>query len=205
MTPTADAFLSSADPILKDLITRFGPLPDRVTGLGDDPFDMLVLTISSQQLSTRSARAIYERIRARYGGRAPTPDEIWADDPELLRTSTGLSHAKVRALRSLSEHLLTGLLDFDRLRALDDDAMRALVCVTGIGEWTASIFLMFALGRPDVLVRGDLAIRQAIRRAYGLESLPSLAAVTALGEAWRPYRSRACLYLWRSVEISPVG
>ena len=118
-------------------------------------------SIVGQQLSTRSARAIYGRLIDRFGGRPPTPAEVLADDPDELRTAVGLSHAKVRYLRSLAEHVLDGSLELERLDALPDDQVIAeLVAVKGIGEWSAHLFLMFQLGRPDVLAVGDLGIRE---------------------------------------------
>ncbi|HEX6493362.1 MAG TPA: DNA-3-methyladenine glycosylase 2 family protein, partial [Candidatus Dormibacteraeota bacterium] len=133
------------------------------------------------------------------------PAELLADDPEEMRAAAGLSHAKVASLRSLAEHVIAGDLEIDRLEALDDDEVtRALVAVKGIGGWTAQMFLMFTLDRPDVVATGDQGIRNAAMRAYGLDRLPDAAALTALAEPWRPYRTRACLYLWRSLDNAPV-
>jgi DNA-3-methyladenine glycosylase II len=202
---TADAHLAAADPVMADLIKRFGPVDEDLHIAAGDLYGALILAITSQQLSTRSARAIYARLTTRFGGRTPTPAELLADDPEALRTAAGLSHAKLRSLRSLAEHIISGELDLGRLPELDDDeATRALVAVKGIGEWTAGVFLIFTLHRQDVLARGDLGIRQAARRAYGLDSLPDPVALTAMGEPWRPYRTRACLYLWQSLQETPV-
>jgi DNA-3-methyladenine glycosylase II len=140
----------------------------------------------------------------RFGGRTPTPEELLADDPEALRTAAGLSHAKVRSLRSLAEHVLAGELQLDRLAELDDaEVSRALVAVKGIGQWTADMFLMFTLHRPDVLAVGDQGIRNAVVLAYGLNARPTADELFALAEPWRPYRTRACLYLWRSLANAP--
>ncbi len=196
----ADTHLAAADPVMADLIHRLGPVDDDLGVPIDDLYGALILAITSQQLSTHAARAIYGRLSARFAGRTPTPEELLADDPEELRTAAGLSHAKVRSLRSLAEHILSGELDLDGLQELDDDAAtRALVSIKGIGEWTAGVFLIFTLHRPDVLAGGDLGIRKAAKQAYQLESNPGPAEMTALGEPWRPYRTRACLYLWRSL------
>lgn len=201
-----DLHLAAADPVMADLITRFGPVGEDLDVAVGDLYGALILAITSQQLSTRSARAIYGRLTARFGGRTPTPAELLADDPDSLRPAVGLSHAKMRALRSLAEHLVSGDLDLERLRELDDgEATLALTAVTGIGEWTASMFLIFTLHRPDVLARGDLGVRQAAMRAYGLDRLPDPIALTVMGEPWRPYRTRACLYLWRSLQHGPDG
>jgi DNA-3-methyladenine glycosylase II len=201
----ADAHLAAVDAVMAALIQQFGPVDDDLDVATGDLYGALILAITSQQLSTRSARAIYGRLTTRFGGRTPTPEELLADDPDTLRTTAGFSHAKVRSLRSLAEHIVSGELDLDRLREVDDDeATRALVAVKGIGDWTASMFLIFTLHRPDVLARGDLGIRQAAKRAYGLQTLPDPDALTALGEGWRPYRTRACLYLWRSLQDIPT-
>ena len=129
--------------------------------------------IAGQQLSVLAARAIYGRLTARFGGRPPTPQEILADDPEELRAAAGLSRAKVSYLRSLAEHVISGELELERLDELADEQVIAeLVAVKGIGLWTAHMFLMFQLERPDVLPVGDLGIRRAIERAYGLDELP---------------------------------
>ena len=161
--------------------------------------------IVGQQLSVIAARAIDGRLRARFGGRPPTPEEVLGDDPDALRTAVGLSHAKVAYLRSLAEHVRSGELELDRLGELGDDAIVAeLVAVKGIGTWTAQVFLLAQLGRPDVVVSGDLGIRHAVRRAYGLDALPSPAEVERRAEPWRPHRSLACRVLWRSLDNEPA-
>jgi DNA-3-methyladenine glycosylase II len=164
-----------------------------------------VRAIVGQQLSVLAARAIYGRLTARFGGRPPTPEEILADDPEELRAAAGLSHAKVRYLRSLAEHVIAGQLELEHLDELsDEEAMSELVAVKGVGEWTAQMFLMFQLERPDVLPVGDLGIRRAIERAYGLDGLPDAPTIERIAEPWRPYRTLACRYLWRSLQNEPV-
>ena len=161
-------------------------------------------SIAGQQLSVLAARAIWRRLTERFDGRTPTPQEILADDPEELRAAAGFSRAKVAYLRSLAEHVLAGELELDRLAELSDEEVVAeLTAVKGIGEWTAHMFLMFTLHRPDVLPTGDLGVRNAIMRAYGLETAPKPAEMQAIAEPWRPYRTRACLYLWRSLENTP--
>ena len=170
----------------------------------DDHYGALVRAIVGQQLSVLAARAIYGRLTERFGGRAPTPQEILADDPEELRAAAGLSRAKVGFLRSLAEHVLSGELELERLDELpDDEVIAELVAVKGLGVWTAHMFLMFHLERPDVLPVGDLGIRRAIERAYGLDALPAPAEVERIAEPWRPYRTLACRYLWRSLQNEP--
>jgi DNA-3-methyladenine glycosylase II len=121
-----------------------------------------------------------------------------------LRAAVGLSRAKVMFLRSLAEHVLSGELELDRLDRLGDDEIVAeLTAVKGLGEWTAHMFLMFQLERSDVLAVGDLGVRRAVERAYGLPDLPSAAELTELAEPWRPYRSAACRLLWASLDNTP--
>jgi DNA-3-methyladenine glycosylase II len=204
----ADAHLLRADPVLAGLISSHGgPLAaERDTrGRPDDLYGALVRSIAGQQLSVKAARSIFLRLQARFDGRTPTPEEILADDPEALRAAAGFSRAKVRYLRSLAEHVQRGELELDRLTQLDDETIIAeLTAVKGIGEWTAHMFLMFTLHRPDVLPVGDLGVRNAVMRAYGLERPPDPQALTAIAEPWRPHRTRACLYLWRSLDNEPV-
>jgi DNA-3-methyladenine glycosylase II len=183
-----------------------GPLPEQIESRRpDDRYAALVRSIAGQQLSGASARAIWGRLLGLYGGRPPTAQEILAADADELRVAAGFSHAKMAALRSLAEHVVSGELDLDGLDALDDsEIVRRLVAVRGIGQWTAGLFLMFSLERPDVLPVGDLGIRNAAQVAYGLEQRPSPPELEAMGEVWRPYRTRASLYLWRSLRAQPV-
>ena len=200
------AHLRAADPVLRELIDRLGPGEGgRRAGRPREHYGALVRSIVGQQLSTKAAAAIYARLIARFDGRPPTPEEVLAEDPEELRAAAGLSHAKVRYLRSLSEHVLSGDLELDRLESLSDDEVIAeLVAVKGIGVWSSHMFLMFHLHRPDVLAVGDLGIRRAIKNLYGLDEMPAPAAIEALAEPWRPYRTLACLYLWRSLGAVPA-
>lgn len=205
---SADAHLRAADPVLARLIDAYGgPLPAERDGRGRpaDLYGALVRSITGQQLSVKAAASIWGRLVERFGGRTPTPEEILADDPEALRLACGFSRAKVAYLRSLAEHVLAGELELDRLGELPDgEVVRELVAVKGIGEWTAHMFLMFTLHRPDVLPTGDLGVRNAAMRAYGLDAPPAPADLEALAAPWRPHRTRACLYLWRSLDNEPV-
>jgi DNA-3-methyladenine glycosylase II len=203
----ADAHLSQ-DPVMAGLIDGFGgplSLEQDSRGRPPDVYGALLRSITGQQLSVKAARAIYGRLTERFGGRAPTPREILEDDPDELKAAAGLSRAKVASLRSLAEHVLDGELQLDALDRLDDaEVARELVAVKGIGEWTAHMFLMFTLHREDVLATGDIGIRNAVMRAYGLDAPPDPAALIELAEPWRPYRTRACRYLWRSLDNEPV-
>ena len=187
-----------------------GALPDPRAGRGragigsNDHYGALVRAITGQQLSVRAAAAIYGRLIERFGGRAPTPAQILADDPERLRAAAGLSRAKVGFLRSLAEHVVSGELELERLDELDDEAVIAeLTAVKGLGMWSAHMFLMFHLQRPDVLPVGDLGVRRAIERAYALDALPAAAEMESIAQPWRPHRTLACRYLWRSLENEP--
>ena len=199
-------YLRAADPVLRAIIDRYGPdgLHERREGGQTEHYGALVRAIVGQQLSTKAAAAIYRRLTDRFGGREPTPQEILADDPEELR-SVGLSHAKVVYLRSLAEHVINGSLELDRLDSLsDDEVITELTAVKGIGAWSSHMFLMFHLDRPDVLAVGDLGIRKAMMVAYGLDSLPLAPAMEEIAAPWRPYRTLACRYLWRSLNNEPV-
>jgi DNA-3-methyladenine glycosylase II len=200
-------YLRAADPALRKVIDEVGAdgLGDARAGRPDDHYGALVRSIVGQQLSTKAARAIYTRLTDRFGGRTPTPVEVLEDDPEELRAAAGLSHAKVGFLRSLAEHVIDGSLELERLDDLPDDEVTAeLVAVKGLGVWTSHMFLMFHLQRPDVLPVGDLGIRRAIMLRYGLDALPDPAQMEAIAEPWRPYRTLACRYLWRSLAATPV-
>jgi DNA-3-methyladenine glycosylase II len=206
-TPKAIAHLSTADPVLGALIEQVGPLGNSREGRPDqdDHYGALVRSITGQQLSVLAARAIYGRLTARFGERPPTPQEILNDDPEELRAAAGLSRAKVSYLRSLAEHVLSGDLELERLDELgDEEVIAELVAVKGLGLWTAQMFLMFHLERPDVLPVGDLGIRRAIERAYGLDGLPLAPAMEEIALPWRPHRTLASRYLWRSLQNEPA-
>jgi DNA-3-methyladenine glycosylase II len=207
VTADAIAHLRAADPVLKAIIDEIGAdgLGDPRAGRPTDHYGALVRSIVGQQLSTRAARAIYARLTERFGGRTPTPVEVLEDDPDELRAAAGLSHAKVRYLRSLAECVLEGTLELQKLDALDDEAVTAeLTTVKGIGTWSAQMFLMFHLQRPDVLPVGDLGIRRAFMIHYAMPELPDAATMERIAEPWRPYRTLACRYLWRSLEATPV-
>jgi DNA-3-methyladenine glycosylase II len=204
-TAAAIAHLSR-DPTLARIIERVGP-----TGLGNardgrppDHYGALVRAIVGQQLSTKAARSIFGRLTERFDGRTPTPQEVLADDPEELRAAAGLSRAKAGFLRSLAEHVISGELELELLDVMpDEQVIEELVAVKGLGTWTAHMFLMFHLERPDVLPVGDLGVRKAIERAYGLDGLPDAATMQQIAEPWQPYRTLACRYLWRSLDNEP--
>ena len=197
--------LRAADETLARVIDERGPLDHdaRQRGRPEDAYGALLRSIVGQQLSTKAARSIYTRLTELFDGRAPTPQELLDADPERVRAA-GLSRPKVAYLRSLAEHVLSGELELERLPDLsDEEVTQEVTAVKGLGQWTADMFLIFHLGRPDVLPVGDLGVRRAVERLYGLETLPSAEELERLGERWRPYRSLASLYLWRSLDNEP--
>jgi DNA-3-methyladenine glycosylase II len=205
----AVAHLRAVDPVLGALIDRLvtsvPPPARRAKRRPHDYYAGLVRTICGQQLSTRAADAIWARVVGYFGGALPTPQAILAADPEELRAAGGLSRAKTLYLRSLAEHVVSGELELDRLETLDDDTVTAeLTAVKGLGEWSAHMFLMFQLGRPDVLAPGDLGIRKGIQVVYELPEMPKPAEVIARAEPWRPYRTTACHYIWGAIDAKPV-
>ena len=198
--------LKRGDPVIGRIVAVHGELDQdaRARGRPAGAYGALLRSIVGQQLSTKAARTIYGRLADLYGGSAPTPEQLLETDPDELR-GVGLSRAKAAYLRSLAEHVLSGELELDRLSELPDSEVSAqLTAVKGIGQWTADMFLIFHLRRPDVLPVGDLGIRRAVQIAYGLEELPGASELTGIAEPWRPYRSLACLYLWRSLDNEPA-
>jgi len=196
----ATRLLARRDPVLRVLIRRHGDC-----GLARvrhaDPFGALVHAIIAQQLSTKSAASIERRFVALFDG-GPTPRAVRGASDARLR-GAGISPQKLRYLRDLCDHLLDGALDLGELAAFDDDDVIArLTQVKGIGRWTAEIFLMFTLQRPDVFPVGDLGLVRAIRQTYGFRSTPLPERLMEIGEAWRPYRSVACWYLWASLDAA---
>ena len=200
--------LTGADPVMAALIGRYespAAVRARRGRRPGDAYGALVRSIVGQQLSATAARSIYERLIALFADRTPTPRELLESDPDTLR-AVGLSRAKVAYLRDLAEHIEDGELDLERLAELPDDEVFAqLVQVKGLGRWSVDMFLMFHLGRPDVLPVGDLGIRRAVQAEYGLDELPDVAELGRIAEPWRPHRSLACLYLWRSRDSTPVS
>ena len=200
-----DQYLRRADPVLRRLIDDGGPIDPRTDRRGSRPdaFGALARGIVGQQLSTRAARSIWDRLVTALG-EEPTADAILAADPDALREA-GLSRAKVAYLRDLAERVESGDLDLEGISELpDEDVIAQLVAIKGIGRWTAEMFLIFHLGRPDVVSTGDLGIRRAVQIAYGLDELPGPSDLERIAEPWRPHRTLACLYLWRSLHATPV-
>ena len=197
----ARRLLARRDPVIRDLIKRHGPC-----GLADaqheDAFTALTHAIISQQLSTKAAATIARRFDALFQG-PPTPAALAKIDDSQLR-AVGFSSQKIRYVRDLSARVADGSLPLHAVNELaDEDVIHSLTQVKGIGRWTAEMFLMFRLHRPDVLPVDDLGILKAVQRAYGLRKMPRPERLTKIGEPWRPYRSVACWYLWASLGNKP--
>ncbi len=191
--------LKKADPVMRGIVDAVGPY--RMDSL-DPCFATLARSITFQQLSGKVARVIYGRLETAVKANGMTPDGILRLRPQRMR-SLGLSRQKTEYIRDLARCTRDGIVVFEDLpRMPDEEVIASLTQVKGIGIWTAQMFLMFALARQDVLAAGDLGIQTAIRKAYGLEALPKPVAVEEMGAKWKPYRTAACWYLWRSLEVS---
>jgi DNA-3-methyladenine glycosylase II len=205
----ARAALARSDPKLAALMARVGKI-DLATRLKrrseerpNDAYGALLRAIVGQQLSTKAARTIYLRVLDVFGGTTPSPEQLLEASEADLR-GAGLSGRKVEYVRDLAAHILSGELEVDRLDQLgDDEVIAELVAVRGLGQWTAEMFLLFHLERPDVLSGGDLGIRKAVQIEYGLKEMPKPEQVLEIGEPWRPHRSLASLYLWESLAAVP--
>jgi 3-methyladenine DNA glycosylase/8-oxoguanine DNA glycosylase len=188
--------LRAADPVLARVIDQVGPYAFRPRR-GGTHFDAVARAIVYQQLSGSAAATIHGRLLALYGDRPPSPAALLATPDERLRPC-GLSRQKLGYLKDLAARALSGEVPFERLGRLpDEEIVAALTRVKGVGVWTAQMFLLFRLGRPDVLPSTDLGIRKAVARAYGLRRTPDPKKVERLGARWRPYCSVAAWYLWR--------
>jgi DNA-3-methyladenine glycosylase II len=202
----ADKHLRSVDHVLRRLIDERGPIDPATDRRGSrpDPYQALARAIVGQQLSTKAAGSIWARVTELFGGDTPSPAQLLEVESQELRDA-GLSWSKVGFLKDLAERVEDGRLDLERLSELsDEDVIAELTAIKGVGRWTAEMFLIFHLGRPDVVSTGDLGIRRAAQVAYGLEDLPGPTDLDRIAEPWRPHRTLACLYLWRSLDNAPA-
>jgi DNA-3-methyladenine glycosylase II len=200
-----DRELMKADKVLRRLMEEGGPIDPKMDRRGSrpNPYEALARAIVGQQLSTRAAASIWTKLIALFDGGTPEPEALLRRRPATLRKA-GLSNGKVEFLRDLARRVSDGRLDLKRLSKLpDEDIVAELLEVKGIGRWTAEMFLIFHLGRQDVVSTGDLGIRRAVQIAYGMKELPGPEELEKLAEAWRPHRTLACLYLWRSLANTP--
>jgi DNA-3-methyladenine glycosylase II len=195
----ARSYLHQADPVLAGLIDERPDFDPRAWMTRLPPMDLygaLLFQVTGQQLSVAATRHTLARIEALFGGHLPSPAELLAVDPAQIREA-GLSWRKINTLRDLAERFTDGRLDQDVLSGLaDDELLAALTAIPGIGPWTVQGAMLIALGREDVVLPGDLALRKAVRNAYRLDHLPSQDELLAIAEKWRPYRSLATSYLF---------
>jgi len=202
VTRGAVRHLKRADPALRALIDRVGPCRLTLRTEGTH-FDHLARAIVYQQLAGKAAAAIHARLLGLYGNRPPTPIELLATRPAQLRRA-GLSRQKIQYLRDLAGKAVSGAVALDALDGSpDEQVIEALTAIKGVGRWTAQMFLMFRLGRPDVLPVLDYGIGKAMRQAYRLRRMPTPAQMERIAAPWRPYRTVACWYLWRSLDVIP--
>ena len=203
MTPQTHAHLAKVDPVIGRLIQSVGPCP--LTPLPDrSPFEALIRAVAHQQLNGTAAETILRRFLALFpGDRFPLPEEVAAVPDDAIRAA-GFSRSKLAAIRDICAKTLSGVVpDREALAALpDEEIIQRLTECRGVGRWTVEMFLMFTLGRPDVLPVDDFGVRNGYRIAYGLEEMPSPKALLAAGECWRPHRTTASWYLWRAVDLS---
>jgi DNA-3-methyladenine glycosylase II len=202
----AVAALREADPVMARLIDEHEAAVrrDLRRERRGDAYGALLRSIVGQQLSTKAASTIYGRMLDIFGGHAPTPRQLLAADPDAIRAA-GLSRPKIAYLRDLAQHVEDGTLELDRLDELPDEEVSAqLTAVKGLGQWTADMFLMFHLRRPDVLPVGDQGIRRAAQVQYRMRKLPDAKRLERVARPWRPYRTLACLYLWSSLDNVPA-
>ena len=200
MHSSAIEHLRRTDPALAKIIDEVGDcrMTPRTEG---SHFDALVRAIVYQQLSGKAAATIHGRFQGLYGNRPPTPEEVLATDDERLR-SVGLSRQKIASIRDLAAKVAGGEVPIDRLDSMpDDEVIESLIRVRGIGRWSAQMFLMFRLGRPNVLPDLDLGVQKGIQHAYRLASLPKPKDVLRIGERWAPFASVASWYMWRVLEL----
>ncbi len=201
--------LAASDPVMAAIVERIGELSigerNRRRNLAPvDAYGMLLRTVVGQQVSVKAAAAIYNRVLELFGGVTPAPAALLEVEPERLREA-GLSGRKVEYVRDLAGHIVSGELELDRFEEMSDEAVAAeITAVRGFGEWSAQVFLMFHLERPDVLPVGDLGIRRAVHVEYELDDLPGRDELLAIAEPWRPHRTLASVYLWETLRNTPA-
>ncbi len=195
----AEDHLSSMDPKMRDLIQEYGPATLRPH---TDYYGQLVDAIIGQQLSEKAGDIILKRLMGLFGDRLPSPEDILAMDTEKIR-AIGCSYPKIGYMKDLAQHIVDGRLDMEHIATLPNETViEQLVAVKGIGEWTAHMFMIFSLGRLDILPTGDLGIRKGMQTVYGLKELPQSEAMHKIAKRnhWHPYESVASWYLWQSLD-----
>lgn len=199
----AELHLAKNDKRLAPIIKASGPCRLKPH---TDHYGELVGSIVGQQLSTRAAATIWQRVLALFGGKMPMPEQLIKVDDQKLRDA-GLSWAKVRYVKDLATHVLDGRLDLEHIATMPNEkVVEQLTSVKGIGEWSAHMFMMFGLGRLDILPVGDLGVRKAVMNLYGLKEMPVSARMVTIANNnnWHPYESVAAWYLWQSLDNNPA-
>lgn len=190
--------LSAKDPILAEIIKKIPPFGKRMSG---NYFVELVESIVSQQLSIKASDTIFARFKKLFKNGEITPEDARSLGVEKMR-GCGISYQKISYIKDLAEKTLESAILFEQFEIMtDEEIIQELVKVRGIGRWTAEMFLMFTMGRPDVFSYGDLGIRKAIQRLYGFKKEPTQKQAEKIAEKWKPYRTYACRYLWKSLEL----
>ncbi len=197
-TPSEIAlFLSEKDPILASVIISCGVLPQTHS---TDYFISLIESIVSQQLSIKVADVIFARFEALFLDKKITPEKVMEIDTEMMR-GVGMSYAKVKYVKSIAQHVIDSPLLFEKFDEMsNEDIIATLIQINGVGRWTAEMFLLFSMGREDIFSYGDLGLRNAIKKLYGLDPVTSETADVIVSQ-WIPYRSYASRYLWKSLEM----
>lgn len=194
----AAEFLKKTDTILAKVIEKVGVLDERKS---TNYFVSLIESIISQQLSVKVADVIYARFENLFPEKLITPEKVLAIDTEIMR-SVGMSYGKIKYVKSLAEHVIASPTMFEQFDEMaDEDIIAELIPINGIGRWTAEMFLIFTMGRPDIFSYGDLGLKNAIRNLYGLKDKPTLEEATEITDQWKPYRSYGSRYLWKSLEM----
>ena len=209
ISPTRAALFSKAVrhlgrkcPVMKGLVARVGPCT--WVPVSDDPFTIMVRCVIYQQISTRAAKTIFERVVAAVGGMPIAPNRLAALTEDDFR-ACGVSGPKQRTLRAVVAHVEANPDLFSGLEARDADLLRdQLTVIKGIGPWSVDMFLMFAISRPDILPVADLGLKAGIKRFYGFKEMPTVDEMKAIGDLWKPYRSIGTWYLWRGLELPAV-
>jgi DNA-3-methyladenine glycosylase II len=196
-------YLSESDTRLKQVMRSVGEYSIKIR---NDPFQSLVESIVFQQLAGSAANTIYGRFIKYYDNVSALHQQILSTPDSIFRSSIGLSSKKIEYIKDLSARVIDGRVNLSILHELTDEEIIAqLIQVKGIGRWTAEMFLIFCLGRPDVLPVGDLGVRKAMQKIYSLEELPVPPTMLAIAQPWKPYRSIATWYLWKSLKFNTIG
>lgn len=195
----ANKHLSKNDPLMSQIISKYGPCTIEPH---TNYYEELVSSIISQQLSVKAASTIYNRFKDLYGGKNPTPEQILQTDIEQIR-QIGASYAKANYIKDLAVHILDSKLDLERIATLENKVViEQLTAVKGIGEWSAHMFMIFCLGRLDILPWGDLGVRKSMQQVYDLHELPNKNQMIEISQKnnWSPYESVASWYLWKNLD-----